>query len=345
MLKILIGPWTTLEQDLTDWNKTKTLKFPCRHLHLGDLSDLDWNKTLKFPRHLCLGDLPDLDALLAVNNFNQCPARDDQAIIHQDHHPLGRRALERPRLAAQPITGKMAPGKMGVHRRCAPPSCAFSGHNGDVGQRLALHALLHPDHPASACDSSDGSLGHPYGMEEYQAPRPGGFQQRRETPDLRAWIFRTSLKDDEKAILSSAKSRIYQRFVQNQYFSEIKETDIYENSPTDERYVNLAASGGIATMTPSIGDVKSQKIWTEILEVEDPENEDGYTVAIEQLNTDPEKIEAIVKFLTPWSITEVRIFIGPLSSTFFDLLNTSRLKICTSLRNSQKRQEILLGLR
>ncbi|UYV75193.1 hypothetical protein LAZ67_12002829 [Cordylochernes scorpioides] len=166
----------------------------------------------------------------------------------------------------------------------------------------------------------------------------------------------------------------------NQYFSEIKETDIYENSPTDERYVNLAASGGIATMTPSIGDVKSQKIWTEILEVEDPENEDGYTVvqskkrrrgsgapgitaaqsnsagiknlnikskleAIEQLNTDPEKIEAIVKFLTPWSITEVRIFIGPLCSTFFDLLNTSRLKICTSLRNSQKRQEILLGLR
>ncbi|UYV70819.1 hypothetical protein LAZ67_8000730 [Cordylochernes scorpioides] len=42
MLKILIGPWTTLEQDLTDWNKT-----------------------LKFPRHLHLGDLPDLDALLA----------------------------------------------------------------------------------------------------------------------------------------------------------------------------------------------------------------------------------------------------------------------------------------
>ncbi|UYV61917.1 hypothetical protein LAZ67_1007067 [Cordylochernes scorpioides] len=44
----------------------------------------------------------------------------------------------------------------------------FSGHDADVALRLALHALPHPDHPASrranrsACGSSDGSLTHRY---------------------------------------------------------------------------------------------------------------------------------------------------------------------------------------
>ncbi|UYV71430.1 hypothetical protein LAZ67_8003162 [Cordylochernes scorpioides] len=37
------------------------------------------------------------------------------------------------------------------------------------------------------------------------------------SPDLRGWIFRTGLEDDELAILASAKSRIYRYIVQTLY--------------------------------------------------------------------------------------------------------------------------------
>ncbi|UYV73879.1 hypothetical protein LAZ67_11001247 [Cordylochernes scorpioides] len=69
MLKILIGPWTTLEQDLTDWNKT-----------------------LKFPRHLRLGDLPDLDILLASDdtNFEAGASSEPQLLTQGDVNDLVR---------------------------------------------------------------------------------------------------------------------------------------------------------------------------------------------------------------------------------------------------------------
>ncbi|UYV61073.1 hypothetical protein LAZ67_1003316 [Cordylochernes scorpioides] len=84
-----------------------------------------------------------------------------------------RRALERPRLAAQPITRLLsrwtsvvdAPARLDwTSLRC----CAFSGHDADIALRLALHALPHPNHPAStssscqACGSVDRSLDHRY---------------------------------------------------------------------------------------------------------------------------------------------------------------------------------------
>ncbi|UYV74083.1 hypothetical protein LAZ67_11002056 [Cordylochernes scorpioides] len=103
-----------------------------------------------------------------------------------------RRALERPRLAALPIHRLLARWMPTVD---VPPRVdwsslrrgAFSGHNADVALRLALHALPHPDHPASA--------GRP--------------------PDLQAWIFGTGLEQDDISILSSAKSRVYRHFIQH----------------------------------------------------------------------------------------------------------------------------------
>ncbi|UYV75651.1 hypothetical protein LAZ67_13000854 [Cordylochernes scorpioides] len=70
-----------------------------------------------------------------------------------------RRMLERPGLAALPITQLLGP---------VAPSRAYSGHNADVAARLALHALPHPALPASArescivCGSGDLSLAHRY---------------------------------------------------------------------------------------------------------------------------------------------------------------------------------------
>ncbi|UYV73189.1 hypothetical protein LAZ67_10002146 [Cordylochernes scorpioides] len=84
-----------------------------------------------------------------------------------------RRALDRPRLAATPISRFLARWAPTI----SPPSridwaslrrCAFSGHEADVAFKLALHALPHPAHPASAgpscpaCGSVDRSLGHRY---------------------------------------------------------------------------------------------------------------------------------------------------------------------------------------
>ncbi|UYV74064.1 hypothetical protein LAZ67_11002019 [Cordylochernes scorpioides] len=50
------------------------------------------------------------------------------------------------------------------------------------------------------------------------------------------------------------------------------------NSPAGEGYENFAALDGIATKTPSIGAVKAQNIWEDILGNEDAENGHGYTV-------------------------------------------------------------------
>ncbi|UYV64920.1 hypothetical protein LAZ67_3002445 [Cordylochernes scorpioides] len=72
----------------------------------------------------------------------------------------------------------------------------FLGHDADVALRLALHALPHPDHPASrrancaACGSSDGSLTHRYWS--CRAVRPllrEGFASCEMPLDLQAWLF------------------------------------------------------------------------------------------------------------------------------------------------------------
>ncbi|UYV69795.1 hypothetical protein LAZ67_7000750, partial [Cordylochernes scorpioides] len=139
-----------------------------------------------------------------------------------------RRALDRPRLAATPIsrfTSRWSP-TIGP-----PPSridwaslrrCAHSGHEADAALKLALQALPHPAHPASvgpscpACGSIDRSLGHRYWC--CRSIRPlirEAFNIIGRPPDLQAWIFGGSgLEDDALSILASAKLRIYRYFVQ-----------------------------------------------------------------------------------------------------------------------------------
>ncbi|UYV80693.1 hypothetical protein LAZ67_19001416, partial [Cordylochernes scorpioides] len=67
-----------------------------------------------------------------------------------------RRMLERPRLAALPITqllGRWLPHISISISWSSLRRGAYSGHNADVTVRLALHALPHPAHPASARES------------------------------------------------------------------------------------------------------------------------------------------------------------------------------------------------
>ncbi|UYV84253.1 hypothetical protein LAZ67_X001672 [Cordylochernes scorpioides] len=138
-----------------------------------------------------------------------------------------RRALDRPRLAATPISRFLARWTPTIN----PPSridwaslrrCAFSGHEADAALKLALHALPHPAHPASvgpscpACGSIDRSLGHRYWC--CRSIRPlirEAFNIIGRPPDLQAWIFGGSgLEDDALSILASAKLRVYRYFVQ-----------------------------------------------------------------------------------------------------------------------------------
>ncbi|UYV68095.1 hypothetical protein LAZ67_5003036 [Cordylochernes scorpioides] len=77
----------------------------------------------------------------------------------------------------------------------------------------------------------------------------------------------------EAAPNASRKCKIFAKIeFQNQLSSEMKETEIYANSPAGERYANSATSVDIVTKTPSIGAVKARKIWADILG-----DEDGYT--------------------------------------------------------------------
>ncbi|UYV66108.1 hypothetical protein LAZ67_4000302, partial [Cordylochernes scorpioides] len=138
-----------------------------------------------------------------------------------------RRALDRPRLAATPISRFLARWTPTIN----PPSridwaslrrCAYSGHEADAALKLALHALPHPAHPASvgsscpACGSIDRSLGHRYWC--CRSIRPlirEAFNIIGRPPDLQAWIFGGSgFEDDAISILASAKLRIYRYFVQ-----------------------------------------------------------------------------------------------------------------------------------
>ncbi|UYV73065.1 hypothetical protein LAZ67_10001731 [Cordylochernes scorpioides] len=135
-----------------------------------------------------------------------------------------RRMLERPRLAALPITqllGRWLP-HVSIPISISWSSlrrCAFSGHNADVAVRLALHTLPHPAHPASAresciaCGSGDLSLAHRYWSCRWIRPViVEAFTIIQQPPDLQAWIFGHGLEDDALAILASAKARIYKHF-------------------------------------------------------------------------------------------------------------------------------------
>ncbi|UYV84169.1 hypothetical protein LAZ67_X001412 [Cordylochernes scorpioides] len=138
-----------------------------------------------------------------------------------------RRALDRPRLAATPISRFLARWTPTIN----PPSridwaslrcCAYSGHEADAALKLALHALPHPAHPASvgpscpACGSIDRSLSHRYRCCPPIRPLiREAFNIIGRPPDLQAWIFGgPGLEDDALTILASAKLRIYRYFVQ-----------------------------------------------------------------------------------------------------------------------------------
>ncbi|UYV81393.1 hypothetical protein LAZ67_20001040 [Cordylochernes scorpioides] len=85
---------------------------------------------------------------------------------------------------------------------------------------LALHALPHPAHPASAretciaCGSSDLTLAHRYWS--CSSIRPlirEAFNIIQQPPDLRGWLFGQGLDDDALTILASAKSSIHRFFL------------------------------------------------------------------------------------------------------------------------------------
>ncbi|UYV75042.1 hypothetical protein LAZ67_12002219 [Cordylochernes scorpioides] len=86
---------------------------------------------------------------------------------------------------------------------------------------LALHALPHPNHPASTssscqgCGSVDRSLNHRYWSCRHIRPLIiDAFSVLRRPPDFWVWIFGSDLEEDDLDILASAKSIIYWYFVQ-----------------------------------------------------------------------------------------------------------------------------------
>ncbi|UYV71245.1 hypothetical protein LAZ67_8002378 [Cordylochernes scorpioides] len=136
-----------------------------------------------------------------------------------------RRILERPRLTALPIIQFARRWEENINLPInigwsSLRRCAFSGHNADVAVRLALHALPHPAHPASAhqsciaCGSGDLSLVHRYWSCRYIRPLiREAFTIIGRPPDLQGWVFGHGLDDDALAILASAKTRIYRHFL------------------------------------------------------------------------------------------------------------------------------------
>ncbi|UYV84923.1 hypothetical protein LAZ67_X004023 [Cordylochernes scorpioides] len=133
-----------------------------------------------------------------------------------------RSMLERPRLAALPITQLLG------RWLSTPISISWSsllrgtnsGHNADVAVRLALHALPHPAHPASARESciagGSGNLSLAHRYWSCRRIRPvivEAFTIIQRPSDLQSWIFGHDLEDNALAIMASAKTRIYKYFL------------------------------------------------------------------------------------------------------------------------------------
>ncbi|UYV63664.1 hypothetical protein LAZ67_2005243 [Cordylochernes scorpioides] len=132
-----------------------------------------------------------------------------------------RRALDSARLQAHPTAELAARWTLTVDVPRSIPwvdlrrNC-FSGHDADVALRLALHALPHPDDPASrrancaACGSSDGSLTYIYWSCRAVRPLLREVFASCEMPlDLQAWLFGVGLHPEAVNLTSVAKATIY----------------------------------------------------------------------------------------------------------------------------------------
>ncbi|UYV79797.1 hypothetical protein LAZ67_18000682 [Cordylochernes scorpioides] len=132
-----------------------------------------------------------------------------------------RRALDSARLQAHPTAELAARWTLTVDVPRSIPwadlrrNC-FSGHDADVALRLALHALSHPDHPASrrakcaACGSSNGSLTHRYWSCRAVRPLLQEVFASCDLPlDLQAWLFGVGLHPEAVKLTSVAKATIY----------------------------------------------------------------------------------------------------------------------------------------
>ncbi|UYV62231.1 hypothetical protein LAZ67_1008324 [Cordylochernes scorpioides] len=132
-----------------------------------------------------------------------------------------RRALDSARLQAHPTAELAARWTPTVDVPRSIPwadlrrNC-FSGHDADVALRLALHALPHPDHPASrrancaACGSSDGSLAHRYwSCRAVRTLLREVFASCDLPLDLQAWLFGVGLHPEAVKLTSVAKATIY----------------------------------------------------------------------------------------------------------------------------------------
>ncbi|UYV67828.1 hypothetical protein LAZ67_5002162 [Cordylochernes scorpioides] len=132
-----------------------------------------------------------------------------------------RRALDSARLQAHPTAELAARWTPTVDVPRSIPwadlrrNC-FSGHDADVALRLALHALPHPDHPASrrancaACGSSDGSLAHGYwSCRAVRTLLREVFASCDLPLDLQAWLFGVCLHPEAVKLTSVAKATIY----------------------------------------------------------------------------------------------------------------------------------------
>ncbi|UYV81506.1 TMOD1, partial [Cordylochernes scorpioides] len=212
-----------------------------------------------------------------------------------------RRALDRPRLAATPISRFLARWTPTIN----PPSkidwaslrrCAYSGHEADAALKLALHALPHPAHPASvgpscpACGSIDRSLGHRYWC--CRSIRPlirEAFNIIGRPPDLQAWIFAGSLEAAEHVperpsfklqTGDEISPKIDLQSINSENFQEKAK---HANPPAGKTHANPAAASGDVTVPPTAATTiattasSTSLNWADS-EMEEVDANDGYTV-------------------------------------------------------------------
>ncbi|UYV63066.1 hypothetical protein LAZ67_2003043 [Cordylochernes scorpioides] len=199
-----------------------------------------------------------------------------------------RRMLERPRLAALPITQLL--GRWLPHVSI-PISISWSS--------------LRRAHPASAresciaCGSGDLPLAPRYwSCRRIRPVIVEAFTIIQRSPDLKTWIFGHDLEDYALAIMASAKTRIYKYFLalehgqkahpcaekyanfdlQSKRSINLRTVEKYANSPAGGKDANSATSADFAIKSPFNGVIEAQRNWANSSEDVNSVSEDCFTV-------------------------------------------------------------------
>ncbi|UYV69620.1 hypothetical protein LAZ67_6004109 [Cordylochernes scorpioides] len=213
-----------------------------------------------------------------------------------------RRALDSARLQAHPTAELAARWTPTVDVPRSIPWAdlhrnGFSGHDADVALRLALHALPHPDHPASRrANCVAGSLTHRYWSCRAVRPLLREVFASCEVPlDLQAWLFGVGLHLEAVKITRVAKAAIYKYHLGLEVGNASQHLDLpilwertlavhrWRSLSSGERHANLAAERDDVTAPKTAATTSATPAspaslnWADS-EMAEVDSNDGYTV-------------------------------------------------------------------